>query len=155
MTEETTCSLCGGEFHEEPDTEGWMGLLCPGSSATEEEAEQFLSDLAQAFAAHMAEEFEKHNDWINERRDLWYKRERTDVTQEELQANCNQLTDTEVSRQKREEVFQPFGEFEVELPPHLVVRGEPPKGSGISTATSPFQEEDWKLYVGDDPYADS
>ncbi len=126
MTEtERRCGYCGDRYHQEPDTEGWMGLICPGASATEEEAEAFSTRLCEAYAAHVAAEFTELHAQLAERRRLWYARVRTHVSPAELQADADVRTTAEITRQLRDEVWQPES-FEIDLPPHLTVPGGVP-----------------------------
>ena len=148
MTRER-CSLCGDKAHDEPDTEGWMGLLCPGAQATEEQAEAFRSQLARAFAEHITAEFDVLNTEIAERRRLWYERTRNEVTPAALQADCDVRTDDELDRQRREDLIVPFGEFE--LPAHLTVPGEVPQRPPIlRTGRDVAEPEDSLLFVQDE-----
>lgn len=123
-----------------------MGLICPGASATEEQAEAFLASLAKAYAEHIAAEFEVLNEMIAERRRLWYERTRTDVTHEVLQADCNVRTGVEQGRQRTAEVFQPFGGFD--LPEHLTVKGRVAQRPLIqSSGRDKGEPEDAQLYI--------
>lgn len=141
------CLLCGDAFHDSPDTEGWMGLICPGASATEKQAEVFLCSLAKAYAEHIAAEFEVLNEMIAERRRIWYERTRTDVTHEVLQADCNVRTGVEQGRQRTAEVFQEFGGFEMDLP-HLTVKGRVAQRPLVqSSGRDKGEPEDAQLYI--------
>lgn len=145
MTDEPRCGYCGDKYHEEPDQEGWMGLICPGSSAPLEEGEAFSQRLTEAYAAHIAAEFSELHAQLAERRRLWYARVRTHVSPAELQADADVRTTAEITRQLRDEVWQPE-EFEIDVP-HLTVRGEVPRSERLTGVT-----EDTLLYV--DPSQD-
>lgn len=144
------CRLCGDAFHADPDTEGWMGLVCPGDSATAYEADAFLSRLTEAYATHIAAEFSVLHAEIAERRRRWYERTRTEVTPERLQADCDERTDVELSRQRREEVFQSYGDLEIDFP-HLTVPGKaPPRPPLVRSGRDKTESEDALLYLGED-----
>lgn len=137
--EENLCELCGGEEHPSPDTEDWLGLTCPGTDAPQDKQDAYRAALAEKFAEYWEAEVYRFFSWEEgreERNEAWDHRVRSDgrskeelpeiaARSEKLATDCNERTVAEVNRQKLEEVFAPFGGFEVDIS-HLTVPGQVP-----------------------------
>lgn len=166
MAEKDRCPLCGDDFHPEADTEDWMGLYCPSVNAPEQDQQAFRSALAKTWAEEFAKEVRTFFEWEDgrpARNAAWDARSRADgldksdlpgvaIPSQALQEDCTQRTVAEITRQKREEVFQPYGEFEIDVP-HLTVKGQAPQPRLVQASTTEQRDpDDALLYV--DPSQD-
>lgn len=117
------CALCGGESHPSPDTRAdQFGLICPGPDACHEDQHTYRAALTQAYLDYLTREAQEYVDTVARRRELWYSRERTEVTHEELQADC----DARVAQRHPEGIGSQPGPVAADLeidPPHLTVPG--------------------------------
>lgn len=139
MTESKLCELCGDAYHDLADTEEWLGLYCPGAAGTAAAKESYRSALTTTFAQYWEQEcrhFFAWEDGREERNAAWDGRERADGRIKEqlpetaqvsgaLQADCDIHTTDELARQHRDQVFAPFGGFEVDIA-HLTTVGQVP-----------------------------
>jgi hypothetical protein len=121
------CPLCGGAPHPCPDTRAdQFGLICPGPDGTEDQIGFYLNAITQAYLNYLSQ-VQEYVDEIARRKQLWYERTRSEVTQEELQADC----DLRVAERHPEgavgdtEPFQEGEGFDVDIP-HLTVPGKVP-----------------------------
>lgn len=132
MTER--CSLCGGQPHPCPDTQqDQFGLICPGPTASQEEQDTYLAHLVSAYLNLLTTEAENYANEINRRKQLWYERTRSEVSQEELQADCDNRV-----QEVGERVSVEPSELIIDLsdlidPAHLTVPGEVPQRSAWVT----------------------
>lgn len=91
------CELCGDHYHEEPDPleEAWMGLRCPGALASNLEQAEFLQALTDAYARwvqNQSEVLDNREEWLAERKRLWYERKRSEATHGQLIDDCDKTT---------------------------------------------------------------
>jgi hypothetical protein len=132
------CELCGDEYHEQADTRAdHFGYVCPGAIASQEERDAYIQAVGVAYL-NLLSEVEHYKDTIEERKRLWYQRERSEVPHEQLQADCDE----------RVQEIHPGGV----LPPpepfvipdsaepdrsHLTVAGEVPRRPGLVQVHEP------------------
>jgi len=152
------CELCGDKYHEDPDPQaGWADLRCPGANAPEVLKHEFSRQLSEAFskwvreqALEAANEAEKLAEDIFARKQEWYRRNRTEVTHDELQADCDKRVP-----EVRAELTRAEAENRAELdidPAHTTVPLEPENDPSkrpafIRTAARHAHPEDALLYV--------
>jgi len=144
-----------------------FGLLCPGAAGSQEAQQAYVDSLAQRFSEWVREqafaaanEAEKLAEDIFARKQEWYSRNRTEVTQDELQADCDRRVP-----EVRAELVRAEAENTAALdvdPPHTTVPVEPENDPSkrpafIRTAhRSLSKPDDALLYVdppqGPEPY---
>lgn len=165
MTEKKRCELCGDDFHETADTQEWLGLYCPGAAASVEDQQAYRSALAITFAQYWEAEVRHFFDWEDgreERNAAWDTRQRADgLTKAELPevartstalaADCVVRTESELDRQRRDEIFAPYGGFDVDIA-HLTVPGQVPiRPAMVRTKKEKLCDPtDQLLFLGDD-----
>ena len=144
------CELCGGASHPSPDTQqDQFGLICPGPTAAQEEQDTYLAHLVSAYLNLLTTEAENYANTIGERKRLWYERTRSEVSQEELQADCDHLVqEVTKSPSLNPSALSTPESLEID-PPHLTVPGEVPQRSTWITAThrTKAQPEDALLFM--------
>jgi hypothetical protein len=146
------CELCGGSSHPSPDTQAdQFGLVCPGSDADERERDIYLAALTQAYLNLLTTEAENYVNEISRRKELWYQRTRSEVTQEELQADCdNRVTKLHYRGPgEQSEAILVTPDLDID-PPHLTVRGVvPPRRTLIKVFhRDKSQPDDAALWLG-------
>lgn len=125
------CELCGDTYHE-----GWddrmdqFGMVCPGAHAGEREREIYIRAVTAGYLKLLTE-IDHYKDTIEDRKRLWYERTRSDATQEELQADCDQRVQEVGERVPVEPSELIIDLSDVIDPPHLTVPGEVPTRSGL------------------------
>lgn len=162
---EQTCELCGGDYHAQAETEGWQGLCCPGALASQQDRDSFIQALGVAYLEHLTQEAEDYANTVGERKRLWYQRQRTQVTQPELQADA----DTRVEQAKAAQPWLRVNSFTTDEkvasllkadeldegfavdPPHLVVP-DPKISKGLPKLTEEQKRSDYDaaLYINDE-----
>lgn len=118
------CELCGDKAHSEPDTrKDQFGLICPGSAASQEERDTYIQALGEGYLTLLTE-VEHYKDTIEDRKRLWYQRERSEVSQDELQADCDVQVAKLHYQRSPEQSDAVLVTPDLDLyPPHLTVQG--------------------------------
>lgn len=122
------CALCGDIFHQEPDTrQDQFGQYCPGNGADQQQRDTYIQAVMEGYLNLLTVEADHYADEIERKKRLWYQRERSEATHEELQADC----DTRVQEVGERVPVEP-SELVIDIsdlidPPHLTVPGEVPE----------------------------
>jgi hypothetical protein len=147
------CPLCGGNAHPSPDTTpDQFGLTCPGPEADKDAQDFYVRLLAAAYLNLLVDEAQAYVDEVARRKKLWDERERTDVTQEELQADCDVRVAEKLPGRSvgHTEPFTADEGFDVDIP-HLTVPGKVPRRPGLIQVreTDRTKPEDALLFMPD------
>lgn len=147
------CPLCGGEYHPSPDTkQDQFGLICPGPEAEQDLQDIYVALITQAYLNQLTDEAQAYVDEVAKRRELWYARERTDVTQEELQADCDVRVAEKLPDDSTGQIEATMAEFDID-PPHLTIPGKIYRGMrSLRKGGDKTKEDDAMLFV-DPPQA--
>lgn len=143
MTER--CPLCGGDTHPSPDTkQDRFGLICPGTDAPQDVQDLYVRLLADNYLTQLTDEAQAYVDEIERRKQEWAKRERSSVTHEELQADC----DVGVAKlrylhsEKQPGAITDTPDLDID-PPHLTVAGVvPPRRTTVKVTRSQDKTQD-------------